>query len=317
MHERSAYLCKLAVLNFRQMNDNSKGLLYAGFTALLWGFLAIALKVSLNELNPVTVVWFRFTIAFTGLAIIMLAGDRTSFRIFRKPPWKLILAAVFLGFNYYGFISGIHYTSPSSAQVFIQIGPVLLGLSGIFLFKEKLVWKHIAGFVLLLTGFAVFFSQQVNGLLEGDREYTRGMFFVLFGGTSWAVFSVLQKLLVRSYNPNHLNLFIYGFASLMFLPFAGFEEVPGLELNDWLLLLFLGFNTLLAYGSLALALKYTEANKISVIITLNPIITFLMMALLEFMMVSWIEYENFTFSSILGAAIVFSGAILVILSRKK
>jgi drug/metabolite transporter (DMT)-like permease len=298
------------------MNKNTIGLLYAGFTALLWGFLAIALKVALQDLNPVTVVWFRFTVAFVLLLLIMLIADRSFIQTFKKPPWILILAAFFLGMNYFGFITGIHYTSPASAQVFIQVGPVILGLSGIFLFKEKLSWKHITGFLMLIAGFILFYSQQVNGLLSGEEYFTKGMFFVIFGGLSWAVFSVLQKILVRTFNPNHLNLFIYGFASLMFLPFTDFSSVPELEIGDFLLLVFLGLNTLLAYGSLALALKYAEANKISVIITLNPIITFITMALLEVSAVTWIAYENLTLLSLLGAAIVFGGAVLVITSRK-
>ncbi|MGC9342606.1 MAG: DMT family transporter [Bacteroidales bacterium] len=298
------------------MNKNSIGLLYAGFTALLWGFLAIALKVALQDLNPVTVVWFRFTVAFVLLLFIMLFADRSFIKTFKKPPWLLILAAFFLGMNYFGFITGIHYTSPSSAQVFIQVGPVILGLSGIFLFKEKLTWKHITGFLMLIAGFIIFYSQQVNGLLSGEENFTKGMFFVIFGGISWSVFSITQKILVRTFNPNHLNLFIYGFATLMFLPFVDFSMVPALTLGDWLLLVFLGLNTLLAYGSLALALKYTEANKISVIITLNPIITFITMAVLEVSAVTWIAYENFTFLSLLGAAIVFGGAVLVITSRR-
>lgn len=299
------------------MNKNTIGLLYAGFTALLWGFLAIALKVALQDLNPVTVVWFRFSVAFVLLLIIMLFADRSFITTFKKPPWILIVASFFLGMNYFGFITGIHYTSPSSAQVFIQIGPVILGLSGIFIFKEKLTWKHIIGFLMLIAGFILFYSQQVNGLLSGEETFTKGMFFVIFGGISWSVFSIHQKILVRTFNPNHLNLFIYGFASLMFISFVDFKAVPSLSLGDYFLLVFLGLNTLLAYGSLALALKYAEANKISVIITLNPIITFITMALLEVSAVTWIAYENFTFLSLVGAAIVFGGAVLVITSRKR
>lgn len=298
------------------MSKNTIGILYASFTALLWGFLAIALKVSLQELNPVTVVWFRFFIAFTSLLILMLIFDRSFVKTFKKPPLILFIAAFFLGMNYFGFITGIHYTSPSSAQVFIQIGPVTLGLSGIILFKERLTWKHVTGFLMLVLGFIIFYSTQINGLIKQNEEFTKGMFFVIFGGLSWAVFSIFQKILVRTYNTNHLNLFIYGFASLMFLPFADFTGLDQLDTGDWLLLVFLGLNTLFAYGSLALALKYAEANKISVIITLNPIITFGVMAMLEAAAVTWISHENFSLLALLGAAIVFGGAVLVITSRK-
>ena len=163
-----------------------------------------------------------------------------------------------------------------------------------------------------------FFIQSSPVELGGHTAgYTKGIFSVILGGLSWAVFSVIQKTLVRKWNPNHLNLLIYGFCSLLFLPFVEFDKFSGLDFGDWMLLLFLGVNTLLAYGSLALALKYAEANKISVIITLNPVITFAVMALLGEASVTWISPEHFTPLSIAGAAIVFTGASIVVISRRK
>jgi drug/metabolite transporter (DMT)-like permease len=71
-------------------------------------------------------------------------------------------------------------------------------------------------------------------------------------------------------------------------------------------------NTVLAYGSLAMAIKLTEATRVSVIITLNPIITFVTMTILSRMKVSWIEPESFSLLSITGALSVLGGAIMVI-----
>lgn len=299
------------------LKGSDKGLVYAGFTAILWGFLAIALKVSLNDLNPVTVVWFRFTVAFLLLAVILLIADRSFIKLAKRPPWPIFFAALFLGLNYLGFISGINKTTPSNAQVFIQIGPVTLAFAGIVIFKEKLTWKHLAGIALLVLGFGLFFSEQLTEVDVNKSDYVRGVVYLLLGGISWAGFSIIQKTLVSKWNPNHLNLIIYGLCSLFYLPFAEFNKVSGFELNDWLLLIFLGVNTLLAYGSLALALKYAEANKISVILTLNPIITFIMMEVFAQAAVSWIAPEKFTVLSVIGAAIVFGGASIVILSHRQ
>ena len=300
------------------MSDNTKGLFYAGFTAILWGFLAIALKVSLNDLSPASIVWFRFTVAFVILFFILLFTDKSLFKTLRKPPSMIFLAAIFLGLNYLGFISGLNLTSPSNAQVFIQIGPVSFAFVGIIVFKEKIRWKHLLGFLLLLFGFSVFYSEQVDlsGTLHSNL-FLRGVIFIVLGGLSWAVFSILQKIMVKKWNPNHLNLIIYGTCSLGFLPFVEFSKFSTLSLNDWFLLIFLGLNTLLAYGSLALAFKFTEANKVSVILTLNPIITFIVMMILSFYQVSWIEAENLTLLSLFGAGIVFTGASLVIIRKKK
>jgi len=75
--------------------------------------------------------------------------------------------------------------------------------------------------------------------------------------------------------------------------------------------------TLTAYVSFAYALKYAEANKVSVIITMNPVITFIAMAFLEYAAVSWIEFEKFTLLSIAGSALVLGGALLVIVPKGK
>ncbi len=301
------------------MKDNSKGLLYAGLTASLWGFLAIALKVAVTSLSPVTVVWFRFTTAFLILAILTFIFKKSDFSIFRKPPWLLILAAFFLGLNYLGFISGIKYVSPSSSQIFIMIAPVTFALSGIVLFKEQVNWRHIIGFCLVIAGILIFYSEQLANLTDKSNHFTRGMLLIIAAGLSWTVFASLQKSLVRRYTPNQLNLFIYSLCSLFLFPFARFSEIGVLTSGDLVLLTYLGFNTVLAYGSLALAIKYTEANKVSVIITMNPIITFVSMAILGKMKVSWIEPESFSLISLVGALIVLFGTMLVILAgnRKK
>ncbi len=96
------------------------------------------------------------------------------------------------------------------------------------------------------------------------------------------------------------------------VPLVRFSSLQGMPATNWYLLVYLGLNTVLAYGSLALAIKCTEATRVSVIITLNPIITFASMAVLTRMEVSWIEPEAFSILSILGALTVLGGAILVI-----
>jgi drug/metabolite transporter (DMT)-like permease len=294
----------------------AKGLIYAGFTALLWGALAIALKFSVHSLDPVSVVWFRFSFSFVVLFTWMLFFDRKAISLLKRPPVKALIAASFLGLNYLGFISGVKYTSPSNAQVFIQLGSVGFALAGIFIYKEKVGWKHVVGFILVLIGIALFYYEQLSALKGQNGEYTKGILMVSAGGISWAIFASIQKGLLVKLNPNQLNLLIYGFCSLVFLPFIDLKQIMHQNLTEWLVLIFLGLNTVLAYGFLAIAIKYAEATKVSVIIALNPILTFVGMALIGAFEVSWIEHEHFTFLSIIGAGIVLAGAVITILSRR-
>jgi len=38
------------------MQDQTKGIIFAAITAFFWGFLAIALKVAVREVNRITIV---------------------------------------------------------------------------------------------------------------------------------------------------------------------------------------------------------------------------------------------------------------------
>ncbi len=294
----------------------NKGIYFATFTALLWGFLAIALKVSLNELPPLTVTWSRFTIAFITLAAYYLLFDRPKLSIIGRPPLFAIIAAICIGFNYIGFISGINLTSPSIGQVFIQTGPVLLAVSGFVIFKEKIHIRQAIGLAIVVFGLIIFYNEQIVKLAGGLKEFKVGVLLVLFGAFSWTGYAIFQKMAVKSFNPLQLNLILFGLPAIALTPFVAFDQLALINTGDWLLLIFLGLNTLGAYGSLAYALKYLEANKISVIITLNPMITFAVMAFLSRKQVSWIQPETFTMISVAGAITVLSGVVLTVIKKK-
>ena len=105
--------------------------------------------------------------------------------------------------------------------------------------------------------------------------------------------------------------------AILMIPMSDFNSLQGLSFPFWILLIILGLNTAAAYGSLAEAFKYLEANKVAVILTINPIITIISMYILEDLQVDWIQPEKMTYLGLLGAAFIVSGAVLAIRSPKK
>ncbi|MBN1820390.1 MAG: DMT family transporter [Prolixibacteraceae bacterium] len=299
------------------MHNHTKGIIYASITAFFWGFLAIALKVASREFEPVTIVWFRFFVAFTFLAVWQGFKNPSSFKILIKPPLLLILAALGLSWNYLGFMFGVHYTTPSNAQLFIQTGPITLAIVGITFFKEKLGRRQIIGFILAIAGLGLFYNQQLGQFIESENIYIKGVFLTISSALAWATYASLQKKLVTRFSVQTLNLFLFGFPALIYLPFINLSPLFELHWTWFLLMIFLGANTFIAYTCIANALKYTEANKVSMIIILNPLITFATMGILTYLDVSWITGERFTLLSVIGALIVLSGAMLVAGKKKK
>lgn len=299
-------------------STNSLGIAAAATTALFWGFLAITLKVATNEIDPYTIVWFRFAMAFLVLLIFTAIKDRSQFYIFKKPPFTLLIAALGLGINYISFLKGLEYTGPATAQVIIQIGPILLGLVGVVLFKEKIAPLQILGFLIAGVGLYFFYNEQLKLFVNNPETLNKGVFWVLLAAFSWLIYAIFQKKLVVKHSTSTLNLIIYGLPAVLFIPFTDFSVFQTLSLTYWLLMIFLGINTIVAYGCLALAFKFTEAYKVSIIITLNPLITIITLSILNYISVSWIAPERFTLIMIIGAILELSGAaIAVYFSRKK
>jgi drug/metabolite transporter (DMT)-like permease len=297
------------------MSNQAKGIIYTLITVLLWGVLSIALKVAAQVIDSPTIVWFRFSLAFFGMFIWMLIKNPKGLQILYKPSVLIVISSLALAGNYIGFMVGIQFTTPSNAQVAIQFGPILLALAGIIYFHEKISRIQIAGFILSIFGFLVFYQQHLTAMIGQEEQYTKGMLITLAGAVAWAVYAALQKNLILKYSVGTLNLFMFGLPVILFLPFADFASLTQLSLGYWILLVFLGANTLISYGCLSLALKYLEAGKVSIMLILNPIITFIAMGIFTWIQVSWIAPEHFSVLSVAGGLIALFGAILVV--RKK
>lgn len=296
------------------MSNQLKGVLFASISALFWGFLAIAIKVTTQTVPSLNIVWFRFFFAFVVMFLYFLITDAKKLKILIKPPALLLLTAIGLAVNYLGFTKGVEYVSPNTAQVVIQAGPILLGVVGFAFFKEALGRWQIVGLTVAAVGMLLFYHNELGSILHpvSKDRFQTGFMWVLLGALGWLAYAVTQKILVRKYDGQLLNLAIFGFPALMYTPTLNADLMWQMTTKEWLLMIFLGANTIIAYGALAKAFKYADANKISVVITLNPIITFTVMAVLHWQQVQWIETQALSWSAALGGLMVLAGAVLVV-----
>lgn len=299
------------------MQNYARGVTYAIITALFWGVLAVALKIAVTKVDVATIVWFRFTLAFIPLAVWAAIRNPKQLNILVKPPLLLVVATLALAWNYLGFNLGVQYTSPGNAQLFIQLGQVLLALSGIVFFRERFTKIQTLGFFLAIGGLLLYYNQQLGHFTGSESSYNFGVLITISGAVAWAIYAVLQKMLIVRFSAITLNLFLFGLPMLLYLPFVNFSQLTGLNVWWWLLMAFLGLNTLVAYTTLALSLKYLEASKASIILIMNPIITFLFMGLLAGLHFNLIEPEKLTLLSVFGALAVLAGAMLVIWKKRR
>lgn len=299
------------------MIARNKGILFAVSAAFIWGFLAICLKVALDYVPALTIVWIRFVVAFMLLWIILFFKDRSALQILKRPPPLAILAAVALSANYIGYIKGLELTSPSNAQVIIQLAPLLLVVVGFMVYNEKVNLIQSLGMVIALGGFGLFYRDQINQLLTSPDNYNTGIVWVVGAALAWVVFASLQKSLVQKFPAQGLNLLIYLVPAIFLIPMVDFQVVVSLSWTLWAFMFLLGLSTLLAYGAIAEAFRYIPANKVGIIVTVNPIITITTMGLLTWFGVDWIAPERISIYGLLGAAMLVTGVIIAIVVQRK
>ncbi|UXX78176.1 DMT family transporter [Reichenbachiella carrageenanivorans] len=290
--------------------------MFACFTALLWGFLAIALKVAVTEINPITVSWFRFMTAGVFLFAFVKIKKPDEWQAMKPFPWLSLVAALGLCLNYVGYITGIHLTGPNNAQIIIQSAPLIVGIIGIFIFKEKVSKRQLAGIATAACGFYFFYHyQHGNTLDQGKALYNKGSLIVFLAAICWVVYAVSQKVLVSKYPVRAINLVLFVFSTFALAPFVDYQSILQMDIGMWLLMLFLGLNTLVAYSFLGEAFKYADANKVGIIITLNPLITIFAMTILAYLEVTWIAPDTLSLPGLISALAVLGGAIIAVKSK--
>lgn len=288
-----------------------RGILLAIATALLWGILPIFLKITLQDFHAGTISWFRFLFAFLILTVILQWKNHRPLNILRKPPWMGIVGGICLSANYYWVTVGVDLSGPSNMAVLIQTASVFLVLTGVFVFHEHLTLRQVLGMFIAGCGLFLFFHDQQSRIQE-SREYYYANFLIILAALVWVGYMVSQKFLSRQYGAQSLNLLVYAVSTITLIGGVEWADFSQAGLTAWLSLLFCGFNTLIAYGTLAEAVKYIPLALISVIISLNPLITLLGMKILPEIGFAGLQPDPVGSLGYFGGAIAVTGVVLVV-----
>ncbi len=299
------------------LTDRQKGLAFASISALLWAVLPLFLKYSLNFAKSGTIVWVRMVLAFTFTLLFLsfkFKPSEISEFVKSKSFFLSGAAGLFLALNYFGYMQGLDYSSASFAQILIQSGPLMLATIGVFYFKEKLSALQISGLILALIGFSLFYLDQSQSYQA--TSFKLAIIWLFIGGFTWALYASFQKQLTQTIHPQFMNLAVFFIASMALLAMADFSDFKNLNLQQFLIYLFLGFNTFAAYGALAEALKRAPAAQVSLIIALNPLLTILIIQVTHKLNLLPIPPEPISAIGIAGVTCVVLGVILTVKKKK-
>ncbi|BFM49895.1 DMT family transporter [Marinomonas sp. THO17] len=289
------------------------GLFFSSITVLFWGMLPIALKLSGDFSDPITLTWLRFSVAGIILGLWQWQkGKLGEFKSLSAKDWgRLLAAGSFLIINYTSFAWSLSYILPGSAQLSFQSAPLFLALGGLFFLKEKASWLQWLCFVGIGLGMITFFHPVL-----GESEQTNlltGFIIVQISASAWSCYALLQKSLFLKLSPSNILLAIYLYATLVMMPFSSPTKLTSLNLEDTLLAAFCCLNTLIAYGAFAQAMRYWKTVQVSASVALTPVMSYILTEII--VSVGWwqesIQSSHADLLSLFGMLLVIVCAINV------
>jgi drug/metabolite transporter (DMT)-like permease len=293
------------------------GLTLALLTCLFWATLPVALKVSLEVLDPWTLTWFRFACA-CGFTLVLLGarGQLRQFAGLGQSRWLwLALAALGLVGNYLLYVLGLKFTTPANAQLLIQSAPLMLALGSVFFFKESMGKGQIVGFCAIAVGLLMFAGEQQTSATQASR-YGLGFVLIFLAAISWAVYALVQKRLLGSLSSQQIMLVMYAMASISLLPLADFSVFAKIDAFHAWAIAYCALNTIGAYGAFAEAMAHWDASRVSAVLACTPILTVAFVSLLAPLMPEHLSPERIGVLGWIGAAFVVGGSICASLLKK-
>ena len=295
------------------------GLFLASLTALMWGFLPVALKALLEGMDPYTITWYRFLVAALLLGGFLAKKRRlpSPSRLDRRGRILLIVSILGLVANYVLYLVGLNWVTPATSQMVIQLAPMFLLLGGLVFFRESFQIRQWVGFFVLLGGLLLFFNDRLADLTSGGGAYYAGVLITIVAAVLWAAYALIQKELLRFFDSEQILVLIYAAAVLLIFPLADAGRLFALNRLQLVLLLFCCLNTLIAYGAFAEALVHWEASRVSAVLAVAPLVTLLTVWAISRWFPAASIPEHLNALSVTGACLVVAGSMAASLARRR
>lgn len=222
------------------MKNTLLGSIYLALAASIWGGMYVVVKVVVDVIPPLELVWMRYLVAIFALFIIGLI-KRQSWKVHKRHFW-LIVAIGIVG-NTISIVTQEYGTMLSSAQmgaIITSSTPAFMVIFARFILKERLNMKK--GISVCLATIGVFL---IVGNGNIDMSSQLGGISLLVAALTWALMSVLIKRVPSSYSPLVVTTYSILVALVILTPFVlkGLNEISMAQLSHptiWSGLLYLG-----------------------------------------------------------------------------
>ncbi|PLX20548.1 MAG: EamA family transporter [Salinivirgaceae bacterium] len=230
-----------------------------------------------------------------------------SEKVARKDMLRLALSGMFgVALNQMMFLAGLNYTTPIDASIIMTLNPIVVLIAALILLGEKITWRKILGIILGGAGAVILILSA--GKISFESDHFVGNLLMLGNTSSYAIYLVIVKPLMKKYHPITVIKWVFLYGSLIIIP-AGFNEFSTTAFETFTTDVWLSvgyvviFTTFLAYLLNIVALNWVSPTLASTYIYSQPVIAgFVAIIMLQ---------DEITWIKVISTALVFAGVYFV------
>lgn len=168
----------------------------------MWGLVFVAISRVLRSIDAVQLVVIRFTLIAVVFAGIFAVVPSTRPQLHGWKDWRLfaLIGVIAVPGAQLTIVNGQRYLSPPLVALVPTTAPAFAAIIAAVWLNERIVARQIVGFVIALSGVAVVILAG-----SGDSELTVdnpwGAALTIISPMSWAVYTVLTKMLTTRFQP--------------------------------------------------------------------------------------------------------------------
>jgi drug/metabolite transporter (DMT)-like permease len=228
-------------------------------------------------------------------------------KVVRKDIPLLALCALFgVAINQMLFFEGLNLTTPINAAVIMVVNPILVLIFAGLMSTETLSKRKWLGIGVGAIGALTLITNGGNITLSQEHFYGNTLVFI--NATSYAIYLVLVKSLMKKYKPITVISWVFLFGLLFVSPF-GWSEFQSVEWSTMptIIMWEVGFvvicTTFLAYLFNIYGLKTLNPSTVSTYIYLQPVLASIVAVIAS--------SDELNFIKILSAVLICLGVYLV------
>lgn len=194
---------------------NYLGPILLTLAASIWGGMYVVSKIVLEVVPPLELVWLRYIVALFTLAALVVV-TRQSWKISRK-DLPLILSIGIIGYfiSIWAQFAGTQLSSAQMGAVITSSTPAFMVIFARIILKEKLTAKKLLSIGLATVGVLL-----IIGLQGSGDSFQLGGIILVIAALTWALMSVLVKLIPSDYSPLVITTYAIFAATVAMTPFA-------------------------------------------------------------------------------------------------